>query len=301
MEADYLREQESESAGARGFSQLEDKVMKTAAQFFGKDLLPYVGIKGRIACVAPTEHVHLEMRRLEEDFNFIMKDGSWRHLEFESDSIQEKDLRRFREYEAYIGLTYDVPVTTTVICTSRVKILKKELVNGMNVYRVEVVRLKDRNADKVFEKLQRKISRGKTLGRHDVFPLLLTPLMSGKMEMSQRIYQGMEFLQCKELKAGDEDRKRMQSVLYALAVKFLDRDELAMIKERIGMTVLGKMLFEDGVEKGIEKGIEKGVQQGLGRANALNVKLADAGRADDIIRAASDRTYQEQLFKEFGI
>ena len=62
------------------------------------------------------------------------------------------------------------------------------------------------------------------------FPVL-TPLMSGKMEMSQRIYQGMEFLQCKELKAGDEDRKRMQSVLYALAVKFLDRDELAMIKE----------------------------------------------------------------------
>lgn len=88
-------------------------------------MLPYAGIKGRIACVAPTEHVHLEMRRLEEDFNFIMKDGSWRHLEFESDSIQEKDLRRFREYEAYIGLTYDVPVTTTVICTSRVKILKR--------------------------------------------------------------------------------------------------------------------------------------------------------------------------------
>ena len=31
------------------------------------------------------------------------------------------------------------------------------------------------------------------------------------------------------------------------------------------------MLFEDGMEKGIEKG----VQQGLGRANALNVKLAE--------------------------
>ena len=137
MGGTYLREQES--AGASGFSQLEDKVMKTAAQFFGEDLLPYAGVKGRIARVAPTEHVHLEMRRLEEDFNFIMKDGSWRHLEFESDRIREKDLRRFREYEAYIGLTYDVPVATTVICTSRVKILKKELVNGMNVYRVEAV------------------------------------------------------------------------------------------------------------------------------------------------------------------
>ena len=96
-------------------------------------------------------------------------------------------------------------------------------------------------------------------------------------------------------------RNLRQGMRYALAVKFLDRDELKMIKERIGMTVLGQMLFEDGMEKGIEKGIEKGVQQGLGRANALIVKLADAGRADDIIRAASDRTYQEQLFKEFGI
>lgn len=68
----------------------------------------------------------------------------------------------------------------------------------MNVYRVEVVRLRDRNADKVFEKLRRKINRGKILRRHDVFPLLLPPppMMSGKMEMSQRIYQGMEILQC---------------------------------------------------------------------------------------------------------
>ncbi len=75
----------------------------------------------------------------------------------------------------------------------------------MNVYRVEVVRLRDRNADKVFEKLRRKINRGKILRRHDVFPPLLPPLMSGKMEMSQRIYQGMEILQCEELNAGDED------------------------------------------------------------------------------------------------
>lgn len=77
-----------------------------------------------------------------------------------------------------------------------------QLVNGMNVYRVEVVRLKDRNADKVFEKLQRKISRGKTLGRHDVFPLLLTPLMSGKMEMSQRIYRAWSFFSVRNSKQG---------------------------------------------------------------------------------------------------
>ena len=76
-----------EQGETNGFGQLENKVMKTAAQFFGEDLLPYIGVKGKILTVAPTEHVHLEMRRLEEDFNFIMEKGAIRHLEFESDSI----------------------------------------------------------------------------------------------------------------------------------------------------------------------------------------------------------------------
>ncbi len=298
-----------EQGETNGFGQLEDKVMKTAAQFFGEDLLPYIGVKGKILTVAPTEHVHLEMRRLEEDFNFIMEKGAIRHLEFESDSITEQDLRRFREYEAYIGMIYSAPVMTTVICTSNTKVQKKELINGDSVYRIEVVRLRDRNADKVFKKLRQKIHKGKRLRRRDIFPLLLTPLMSGDMEMSERIYQGMEFLQCEELQVSADERKRMQSVLYALAVKFLSRNELERIKERIGMTVLGKMLLEEGIEKGIEKGIEqgmeqgieKGVKQGQGRVNALIVKLAEAGRMEDIVRAASDREYQDRLFSEFGL
>lgn len=172
-------------------SQLEDRVLKTAAQFFGEDLLPYVGVKGMIDRVAPTEHIHLEMRRLEEDFNFIMKDGSWRHLEFESDSITQRDLRRFREYEAFIGMVYNVPVVTTVLCTSNVKILKGEL---------------------------------------DI---------------------------------REPGIKRMQSVLYALAVKFLKREELEKVKERIGMTILGQMLWEEGMETGLEKGMAKGMAKGI--------------------------------------
>ena len=54
----------------------------------------------------------------------------------------------------------------------------------------------------------------------------------------------------------EEDVKRMQSVLYALAVKFLDRNQLMDVKEKIGMTILGQMLFEDGEKKGMERGVE---------------------------------------------
>lgn len=257
MENENLIKQEDVAqCGENAVSQVEDRVLKIAAQFFGKDLLPYIVVKGRIGHVAPTEHVHLEMRKMEEDFNFFMEDGSWRHLEFESDSITVRDLRRFREYEAYIGMIYDVPVITTVLCTSDVRILRRELVNGDSIYRVEIVRIKDKTAESVFKKLENRITKGKKLRRRDVFPILLSPLLSGKMDMCERIIRGMGILQRSELDVREDEIKRMQSVLYALAVKFLKHEELENVKERIGMTVLGQMICEDALGKGIEKGIE---------------------------------------------
>ncbi len=58
MEADYLREQESESAGASGSASWEDKVMKTAAQFFWEGFASLWVSRAGLH-VAPTEHVHL--------------------------------------------------------------------------------------------------------------------------------------------------------------------------------------------------------------------------------------------------
>lgn len=46
-------------------SHLEDQVMKTAALFFGEDLLPFVGVEGKIAGIAPTEQIHLKVTELQ--------------------------------------------------------------------------------------------------------------------------------------------------------------------------------------------------------------------------------------------
>ncbi len=56
---------------------LEDAALKTAAQYFGKVLLPYLGIKGPLKYVAPTETVQLEVRKMYQDFNYIMENGTW--------------------------------------------------------------------------------------------------------------------------------------------------------------------------------------------------------------------------------
>lgn len=134
----------------------EDLALKTAAQFFGGELLPLLGVKGVIKYIAPTEAVKLESRQMFQDFNYAMEDGSWVHLEFESDSLTTKDLRRFREYEAAVSRTFGVAVVTYVICSSQVKRLKSELTEGINTYRVKVIRLKNRNSDLLFERLKRR-------------------------------------------------------------------------------------------------------------------------------------------------
>lgn len=241
-----------------GGLQLEDKILKTAAQFFGDALLPLMGIQGVARYVAPTEQIHLEARRLEEDFNFAMEDGTLRHLEFESDRIATKDLRRFREYEAYMSMVYQAPVITSVICTSDVKVLKDSLTEGLNSYRVEVLRLKDRDADILFQQMETRFYNKEPLTRKELLEILLTPLMSGVMSVKERIFRGLDVVRREPSEWQQEDRRRMETVLYALAVKLLGRDDLAQVKERFGMTILGQMLMEDGIEKGLKEGIEKG-------------------------------------------
>lgn len=294
-------------------SQLEDKALKTAAQFFGRDLLPLLGMKKKVVAIAPTEHIHLEARRLEEDFNFILQDASWLHLEFESDAITIRDLRRFREYEAYIGLTANVTVATMVLCSAGTKRLKDTLINGKSIYRVDAVRLKDREAEEVFDKLCKKREKGKRIRRYDLVPLLLLPLMSGELTVAERISCAIDVLRWEELDLSKENRQRFEAVLYTLAVKFLDQEELKKIKEKMGMTILGQMLWEDGIEQGMERGVREGIQRGIqeglqsgikqgeDRMIQLNRYLLENRRYEDLERASSDSEYRERLYQEFGL
>ena len=258
-----MKKHEKADAGRQSQKQnfhQEDLALKTAAQFFGGELLPLLGVKGVIKYIAPTEAVKLESRQMFQDFNYAMEDGSWVHLEFESDSLTTKDLRRFREYEAAVSRTFGVAVVTYVICSSQVKRLKSELTEGINTYRVKVIRLKNRNSDLLFERLKKKKALGEPLTKEDLTPLLLAPLMSGSMDIEERITESITMIQEAGAALSELEMEKMQAVLYVLADKFLSGDGINRVKERIAMTKLGQMIFDDGVKKGLEQGIEQTVE-----------------------------------------
>lgn len=241
---------------------LEDMVMKMGIQYFGDVLLPFLGINERVAAVTPTEQIYLEARRLNEDYNFARKDGSWLHLEFESDSIKTEDLRRFRGYESVASYTYHVPVTTCVICSSTVKEISSQLNEGINTYRVQIIRLKNWDADILFANLFKMKENGETIQREDLVPVLVSSLMSGAMTTKDRIINGSKLLQGVPGLTKDESLN-MQAVLYALANKFLNDEDLKKVKEVMSMTRLGEMLLQDGIKQGVKQGVEQGIEQGV--------------------------------------
>ena len=240
MEKDYSR------------SQLEDKALKSATMYFGQELLPYLNVGKKIRRMLPTEQIRLEAVRAAEDILFEMEDGTLSHFEFESVEITEDDLRRFRSYDAYTGMHYKKPVTTYVLCSGKVSRIRSELAEGMSVYRIIPLGLKQEDADTLIAALKAKAAVG-TLTREDLAPLLLTPLMSGNSSIKDRILEAREIIGEEHLPLTKEDRQRMEAVLYAFACKFLKNADLNEVKEELSMTVLGEMIWNDGLERGMEE------------------------------------------------
>ena len=71
------------------------------------------------------------------------------------------------------------------------------------------------------------------------------------------------------------DIRKIEAMLYAMADKFLELEELKELKEDIRMTRLGQMLREDGLAEGLAEGIAKGIR-------ALIVTCQEFGASKDV-------------------
>ena len=277
----------------------EDLALKSAAAYFGDELIHWLGIRERALRAVPTEMVELETRHMYEDFLYEMENGMYYHFEFESDSISIEDLRRFREYEASTARIYKAPVVTYVICSSEVKNLRDSITEGINTYRVSLIRLKDENGDRLLEQLAEKTAGNLT--REDIIPLLFSPLMGGRFRQKERILRCIEVLKNAETIFPQNDIRKMEAILYTFAVKFLDDDELKSIKEAVAMTKLGQMIWNDALEKGREEGEKIGQERASDRYSRLILLLTKENKNDLIVKIASDPQYREELYKQYGI
>ena len=252
-------------------SEHEDKAMKTAVSFFARELLPMAGVKQKVRRIAPTESIHLELKKFYEDLNLIMEDDTCGHLEFQSRDGGIEDMRRFRLYESIISYQYGIHVETYVIYSGSVKHPVTSMKCGKNTYKVVPVMLSDRDGDKLLKKLEKKQGEGRKLSRKDLAKLSLLPLLGGEISQKDRMERAFRLTASQEV---TQEVKKTESILYTLAEKFLEKEELEEIKEVLSMTWLYSMLTEDAEREGERKGEKRGEKRGERRGKQMGLEKA---------------------------
>lgn len=69
--------------------------------------------------------------------------------------------------------------------------------------------------------------------------------------------------------------QKIEAVVYAMADKFLDRDDMDQIKEEVKMTTLGQILVEDGIAQGIVQKSKEVIKIKLQKGKSIE-EIADA-------------------------
>lgn len=240
--------------------QHEDAALKTTMHFFADVLLPYFHIEGTVVGFAPTELVHLDLKKLFQDFNLVMEDGSWKHFEFQSTNGGVIDLKRFRVYEATASYQYNVAVETYVLYSGNIKHPVTEFTEGGNTYRVHPIIMQNHDAHKVIQRLQYRLKHHEPITRQDLVPLALCPIMGGSMPQKERIQAA--FTITREITSIDpKEVEKIEAVIYTMAEKFLDKISIEDVREEISMTRIGRMLVNEGIERGIQQGEKIGKEK----------------------------------------
>lgn len=257
-----------------GIQQHEDAALKTTMQFFAEELLPYFGIDGQVVSYGPTELVHLELKKLFQDFNLVMADGAWKHFEFQSTNEGLEGLKRFRTYEAMASYQHKVAISTYVLYSGTIKNPMTEFTEGFNTYRVYPIIMQDKDGDELIRQLQEKVERGERLSKNDLVPLTLCPLMGGKLSQKERIQSAFSITR-NARNIDPQIVRKIEAVVYAMADKFLDDKDMDELREEIKMTRLGRMLVNDGIAQGIIQTKMDLVRKKLQRGKSVE-EIADA-------------------------
>lgn len=249
----------------------EDAIMKMGFEFFRDTILKTLGIPYEFVSTGFTELVDLNIQTLYMDFTFLTTEDLYIHLEFQTIDKGISDLQRFHAYDAVYSHKTGKKVITYVIYSDGIKKTRAELDCGLYTYRVNPIYLQDKNADFVFRRLKEKQKNGEFLSEADFSNLCLTPLMSGNMSKKKTIKEAMLLARQSSSAAAE----KTTAMLYALADKFLDNEELEEIKEVVRMTRLGQMLLDEGMQYGKDAGRRNIILRMLSKKQYSYEEIAD--------------------------
>jgi hypothetical protein len=132
----------------------------------------------RLVGVVPVELHQTAPRTLRPDRLYLLANGEFAHVEFQTKRVSRSDLDRFMEYDQLIWRRDHRPIHTVVIYGGRGTGSAPSLVAaGSITYRVKNVYLQRMDGDRVLAELERKVRAGRPLAAGDQLRLALCAQM----------------------------------------------------------------------------------------------------------------------------
>ena len=137
----------------------------------------------------------------------------------------------------------------------------------------------------------------------DTLPIQI--IVTGELSKKESLWLRNLTNQLKSTKDAEEliedYKKHKKNTLYESVMDIIVRANEEKFEEARRMGKALEELMKEEFEAKKNEGQEIGIKQGKERVNELTLKLSALGRIEDILKAASDEAYQEQLFREFGL
>ncbi|WP_458413803.1 hypothetical protein ACNQFZ_02600 [Schinkia sp. CFF1] len=236
----------------------KDIGFRSLAAMFKDEFIPFTGIQlPKVKDVIQTNVPLIEVKDRGMDINFLLEDGTIAHIEFESDSLTEKDLIRFAYYDLALYEQRSQKIRRIVVFSSGVSpTTKNQLDIGSVKQQQDSIFLEyDFNGDEIFGKIKETIMKGNPLTNIERLQIILLPMMkTNQSTISKRAYELTKFLQ---ENIDDDFKHYIIGAMVTVNYSHINEPEKAKILEVLKMAKPFEDLYKEFEMKGREEGKEE--------------------------------------------
>ena len=178
-------------------------------------------------------------------------------------------------------------INTAVIYSGDIEKALDGIKIGSINYQVSNIYMKAFNGDEIFSNLNDKIQGKEKLTEIDKLNLIFLPLMKSNIDKNEMAINAVELASKIE---DDKEKMLYIGAIVGISDKFIDKEYVLKLKERLKMTRVGIELKNEGIEEGIKEG----------KLDAANKMVKKGFSIDDIIEITGLRREEIQKLYEIN-
>ena len=210
--------------------QNQDKVLKESFALFKGESLGFLDeeFADVVTEILSTELTETTTKKAYADNALKLQSNKGLHTECEA-HISQQDMMRFASYNIDLSRTHGIPFTTVIVTTQKPSVTS--YVNPSITFRPKIINLKERDADSVLAKIDRKLKAGdfSSINLLEIIYLPLYGSESGKT--TAELLDTAIKLTPKVAKDDKQKQRKLHSLMALLANTFIGVEEFNRIME----------------------------------------------------------------------